>query len=130
MLAKLRAPFAILFSTVAVAGCAGTDLFGSGANDVTTSSVSQAAKVDPACQTLAAQIDTLRREGVADRIEKAAAKKYKMTPADLAKADQLTKANADFQGKCSTLPKTAAAAPAAAPAGVSTTVASGVTQAR
>ena len=38
------------------------------------------------------------------KIEKAAAKKYKMTAADLKKADQLTKANADFQQRCSTIP--------------------------
>ena len=38
-------------------------------------------KVDPACVTLTSQIDTLRKEGIADRVEKAAAKKYKMTPA-------------------------------------------------
>jgi hypothetical protein len=40
---------------------------------------------------------------VADKIEKAAVKKYKMTNADLAKADQLTKANAEFQLRCSTI---------------------------
>ena len=40
---------------------------------------------------------------MADKIEKAATKKYKMTSADLAKADQLTKANADFQVRCSTI---------------------------
>ena len=45
----------------------------------------------------------LRKEGIADKIEKAAAKKYKMTQADLSKADQLTKANTEFQFRCSTI---------------------------
>jgi hypothetical protein len=57
-------------------------------------------KVDPACNGLSAQITLLRQEGIGDKISNAAAKKYKMTPDDLAKADQLTKLNADFQAKC------------------------------
>ena len=60
-------------------------------------------KADPACLTLASSIDALRKEGIPDKIEKAAAKRYKMTQADLKKADQLTKANADFQVRCSTV---------------------------
>ena len=68
--------------------------------------------------SLASRIETLRREGVADKIEKAAAKKYKMSQADLVKADQLTKSDAEFQLRCSTIaPTTAQVAPppAAAP---------------
>lgn len=118
MLATLRVPVFAVISSLALAGCAGTDIFGSGAGDVTTSSLAQqqTAKVDPACNTLTAQIDGLRKEGIADKIEKASIKKYKMTTPDLAKADQLTKANADFQMKCSTVPRTAtvAAAPVVA----------------
>jgi hypothetical protein len=58
------------------------------------------------------QIETLRRDGVHTKVENAAAKKYKLTAADIAKADQLNKANADFQAKCGPrLPITAAAAP-------------------
>lgn len=119
MLATLRVPAVLLIGSIALAGCAGSDVFGGGASSVTTSSVGQQAqKMDPACPSLSAQIDNLRKEGVADKIEKASAKKYKMTPADMAKADQLNKANAEFQNKCSTLPRSAAA-PAApgAPAG-------------
>ena len=109
MLATLRVPAVLLIGSIALAGCANSDIFG-GASSVTTSSVSQQAqKMDPACPSLAAQIDNLRKEGVADKIEKASAKKYKMTPADIAKADQLNKANAEFQNKCSTLPRAAAA---------------------
>ena len=125
MLATLRVPAVLLIGSIALAGCAGSDPFGGGANQVTTSSVTlQPQKIDPACPSLAAQIDSLRREGVADKIEKAAAKKYKMTPADISKADQLNKVNADFQSKCSTLPRTASVAPVtpttAAPAGATT----------
>ena len=117
MLGKLRAP-TLLVSALLLAGCANEGGFlGDG---LITSSVSEP-KVDPACVTLTSQIDTLKREGIADKIEKAAAKKYKMTAGDLAKADQLTKANSEFQVKCSSMtPKTttAAVAPAAsAPVG-------------
>jgi len=42
----------------------------------------------------------LQQEGVAAKVEKAAAKKHKMTAADLNKAAELNKANAEFQSKC------------------------------
>jgi outer membrane murein-binding lipoprotein Lpp len=85
---------------------------------MTTASIPEQPRVDPACVTLTAQIDSLRKDGIADKIEKAAAKKYKMTPLDLAKADQLNKANADFQSRCSTLaPRSQQAAAGAAPSG-------------
>ena len=96
--------------TVALAGCAGD-----GENIFTTGALgtSAEAKLDPMCVTLASRIEALRKEGIAEKIEKAAAKKYKMTQSDLNKADQLTKANADFQLRCSTImPKSAAADPA------------------
>jgi len=73
------------------------------------------AKIDPACVTLVSRIDALRREGIPDKIEKAAAKRYKMTQADLGKADQLTKANAEFQMRCSTIAPTTTAQPTVAP---------------
>ncbi len=119
MFATLRVPLYVLLGSVALAGCSGGDLFGSSSSDVTTSSLTQpqtAQKIDPACGNLAVEIDTLRREGVAEKVEKAAAKKYKMTPADLTKANQLNKVNADYQEKCSTLPRTAATPVSAAPA--------------
>jgi outer membrane murein-binding lipoprotein Lpp len=102
---------ALVLGGLLLAGCAE-----GGDNIFTTGSLNgQDAKTDPACVTLASNIEALRKEGVADKIEKAAAKRYKMTQADLKKADQLTKANADFQGRCSTVtPKatTTAEAPA------------------
>jgi hypothetical protein len=107
----------LVLASMALAGCAsdGSDNFLSTA--FTTGALgSQAAapepKVDPVCVTLVSRIETLRKEGVAEKIEKAAAKKYKMTQADLTKADQLTKANADFQFRCSTImPRSAGASP-------------------
>jgi hypothetical protein len=109
---------ALVVTSVALAGCAGDggdSFFTTGA--LGTQAAAPEAKVDPACVTLASRIDALRKEGIADKIEKAATKKYKMTQTDLNKADQLTKANADFQFRCSTImPKSAAAAPEPLPA--------------
>lgn len=117
MLATLRVPAIVLIGTLALAGCASDQMFG-GNNNLTTASVPETPKVDPACVSLSAQIDNLRREGITAKIEKAAQKKAKLTPADAAKADQLNKANADFQARCSSIaPRQAAAAGAPAPAG-------------
>lgn len=107
----------LVLASLALAGCAGdgsdnflNTAFTTGA--LGTQAAAPEPKVDPVCVTLASRIETLRKEGVADKIEKAAAKKYKMTQADLTKADQLTKANADFQFRCSTImPRSAGASP-------------------
>jgi hypothetical protein len=129
MLATLRVPLIVLFGSLSLAACSsGGDLFGSSnSSDVTTSSLTQAQaqgqKVDPICGTLAAEIDGLRRDGIAEKVDRAAAKKYKMTQNDLTKANQLNKLNADYQEKCSTLPRTAAVsttAPAAAASAAAT----------
>jgi hypothetical protein len=97
---------ALLLSGALLAGCAGDGsdggLFTTGAIG-SDNAVAEAPKVDPACVALTSRIEGLRKEGIADKIEKASAKKYKMTQADLTKADQLTKANAEFQARCSTL---------------------------
>jgi len=114
MLAQLRVPTIALAGALALAGCANMDGFGGG-GQMTTASVPPQPKVDPACVILASQIDNLREEGVPDKIAKAAANKYKMKSADFIKADQLTKANAEFQAKCSTLPPRPQAESAAAP---------------
>jgi len=110
---------ALAAGSALLAGCADSNaLFGNSAN-LTTASVTPVAapKTDPVCATLTAQIDTLRKEGIADKIEKASLKKYKMTTAELVKADQLNKSNADFQTKCSTYkPTVASVAPTAATA--------------
>ncbi len=122
MLIRSSVIAALAAGTAFLAGCADTpSLFGNSAN-LTTSSVAPASapKADPVCVTLASQIDGLRKEGIPDKIEKASLKKYKMTTAELVKADQLNKANVDFQGKCSTYKPTvsASAAPAVTPATV------------
>ena len=115
MLKKLRAPGALLIGAVALAGCANDGIL-SGSH-FSTASVPETPKVDPACVMLTSQIETLRKEGIADKIERAAAKKYKMMVADLIKADQLNKANAEFQMKCSTItPKAAMTSASLAPA--------------
>ena len=111
---------ALAAGSALLAGCSDTSsIFGNSAN-LTTASVAPASapKVDPACTALTTQIDSLRKEGIADKIEKASQKKYKMTTAELVKADQLNKSNADFQGKCTNYKPAVAAvvAPAAAPA--------------
>lgn len=108
---------AFAVGTMLLAGCA--DQGGLMGNNLTTASVDPAAsKADPACAPLAQQINTLRSEGIADKVAKASIKKYKMTTADLAKADQLNKANADFQARCATVQAQAPAPAPAAPAPV------------
>ncbi len=120
MLTKLHAPAAIFACAILLAGCAETSgMLGGESSNLTTASVAEAPKADPACLVLASQIDSLKKEGVADKVAQASIKKYKMTTADLAKADQLNKANAEFQFKCSTVKpapgiQSAAIAPAAA----------------
>ena len=75
-------------------------------------------KADPACATLAAKIDALRKEGVVANVEKASAGKAKNVSVNretLAKVAELDRTNAEFQAKCA-LPINAAApvSPAAA----------------
>lgn len=116
---------AVIGAALSLAGCAGDTLLGS---QTTTAALPQKPVVDPACVTLASQIEGLRKEGIGEKIEKAAAKKYKLKAADIAKVDALTKASAEFQAKCSTLVTTAQAPaatatpqPAAEPAKVAAT---------
>src|SRR5690606_15706156 len=61
-------------------------------------------QIDPACVSLTAEIDGLMKEGIAEKVEKAAASKYRMKRADLEKADRLNKANAEFQNRCALNP--------------------------
>src|SRR5215210_2530352 len=99
----------------ALAGCANDGSLSTGLNTgsvnpqaATTASKSQEAL----CLTLASQIEALNTEGVPDKVSKAAAKKYKLKSTDLTKADELNKANTEFQGKCSSYPpRVAATAP-------------------
>jgi hypothetical protein len=105
-------------------GCAndGSSTFGSSMfGATTTASIPEKPRTDPACFSLTSQIDALKKEGIAEKVEKAAAKKYKMTAADLTKAAQLNRSNAEFQAKCSTL-TTAMATPAATDTGTAQVV--------
>ncbi len=128
MFRLLRAPVPVLVGALLLAGCSSDGALLGG---ITTASIPEQPKVDPVCVTLTTQIEGLRKDGVADKVEKAAAKKYRMKPADLAKANELNKANADYQARCGLTPTTpatttAAAAPAATPAAAPTTVANAV----
>jgi hypothetical protein len=90
--------------TSLLAACAndGQLMLGDGAlfGATTTASIPAKPRIDPVCATLSFQIESLQQEGVAAKVEKAAAKKHKMTAADLNKAAELNKANAEFQSKC------------------------------
>jgi hypothetical protein len=102
------------------AGCAQDGSLSTGLNtgSVSPQAAAQAKSTEALCLTLASQIEALNTDGVSDKVAKAAAKKYKLKPADLTKADELNKANTEFQSKCSSYPPkipttTAAAEPAA-----------------
>jgi len=109
-----------------LAGCADGGLT-SGLNTGSINSSAQtqtaAKSTEALCLTLASQIEGLNSEGVSDKVSKAAAKKYKLKSTDLAKADELNKANTEFQTKCSSYPPRVAAATPAEPAATTTAAA-------
>lgn len=103
-------------------GCAsdGSSPFGGATGSTTTAAAPLAA--NPACASLTARIDALRKDGVTERAAQAAATGKTSTVsvkrASLANLAELDKANAEFQAKCSTLgprPVQAAAPAASAP---------------
>jgi hypothetical protein len=111
-----------VFASLLLAGCAAdgsSSFFTTGAlGTPQQTAAAPESKVDPVCVTLVSRIEALRKEGIDAKIEKAATKKYTLTKADLKKADQLTKANTEFQQRCSTVTPAQAAAmlPPAEPA--------------
>jgi len=116
MFKKLLTPALAIAGAALLAGCAENTFGGS---SLTTASVTETPRTDAACITLASQIESLKKEGVADKVAQASVKKYKMSTADLAKADQLNRTNTEFQAKCSMVKpgagaQTAAAAPTSA----------------
>ena len=113
MFGLFRAPTPVLVGALLLAGCSSDGALLGG---ITTASIPEQPKVDPVCVTLTTQIEGLRKDGIADKVEKAAAKKYKMKPTDLTKADELNKANAEYQARCGLTPTTPATTAAAAPA--------------
>ena len=99
-----------------LSGCANDGMLTTAA--ITPKPAQTAAAVDPACTTLAAQINTLRTEGTVERLEKAATGKGKSVQVKrdaLAKQTELNKANADFQMKCGPKIPAATTAQAAPP---------------
>jgi uncharacterized protein YccT (UPF0319 family) len=110
-------PLATLTTALAVTGglcaCSGDgSLLGSSlttssvASNPVTAQASAAPKIDPACASLQARIDALRKEGVTERVEKASVgttPNVSVKRASLAQMAELDKANAEFQAKCSTL---------------------------
>jgi hypothetical protein len=102
-------------ATLALGACANDTLVGGLAPQPTTAALPPKPAVDPACATLAARIDGLRKDGVVERVEAAAKGKgstVKVKRDSLAQIAELEKANLEFQAKCSTVPR-AAAVPAA-----------------
>lgn len=115
-----------LGATLALGACASNDSFLGLASEpqAPTAALPAKPKIDPACAALAGRIDELRRDGVVERVEAAAKGKgssVSVKRASLSQIAELEKANADFQAKCSTVPRAAVAPvqptqPAPAPA--------------
>jgi hypothetical protein len=101
---------ALVLGALLLAGCAeGSD------NILTGSLTGTASNADPACVQLASRIEGLRKEGIHDKIEKAAVRRYKLTKSDLTKADELTKTSAELQARCSSVPPKTTTADATPP---------------
>jgi hypothetical protein len=84
----------------------------------TQNNVAAVSKTDPACYSLAQRIETLRSGGLTERLEKAAAGKssnVSVKRTSLQQAAELDRANAEFQAKCSTIPRPAATQAAVSP---------------
>ncbi len=122
-MSKLHALIAAATLGLGLAGCAAD-----GSPVLSTASIENGAKttkvaaIDPVCVALSNQIDTLRKEGSIDGLEKAATGKgasVKVKRDSLAKQAELNRTYADYQTKCGPkLPATqqnAAQVPAVAP---------------
>lgn len=111
----------LLLTAGSLAACSST-----GGPSLATASVAPqpVAKIDPACATLASQIDTLKADGVAERLEKVSTGKsasVQVKRSSLAKQAELNKAYAEFQARCSVaIPRTQSAAVTASPSTTST----------
>lgn len=117
MTARSNAIYATAAIALLLSGCAEGGLnsaFNTGSIDPQKQAANeQAEKSKQAlCNTLVSQIEALNSEGISDKVAKAAAKKYKLKATDITKADELNKANVEFQSKCSEYPpRVAATAP-------------------
>ncbi len=117
----------VLTLAVALTGCAsdGSVALSTGSIIEDADKAKKAQRIDPACVSLMARIDELRKEGTPDRIAKVSTGKSKTASVKreaLARMTELDKANNEFQQKCSTLasPKNKPAKPAAKSAAVAT----------
>ena len=112
MTARSNAIYAAAIACL-LAGCTQDGSLSTGLNTGSVNpqtATTQASKSQEAlCLTLASQIEALNTEGTSDKVSKAAAKKYKLKATDLTKADELNKANTEFQTKCSSYPPRVAA---------------------
>ena len=73
------------------------------ASAVEEATPSRASKVSAECSTLASQIESLRKDGTIERLEKVAAGKgdnVQVKRTAIARQAELNKANVDFQAKC------------------------------
>lgn len=98
-------------ATLTLGACANDTLFGEAAMQPTAALPAKPA-TDPACPALASRIDELRRDGVVERVDAVAKGKgtsVKVKRASLAQIAELDRANAEFQAKCSTVPRSATA---------------------
>jgi hypothetical protein len=108
-------------AALTLAACANNDsIFNLGdSSPQPTAALPAKPAVDPTCVSLAQRIEALRKDGVVDRVEAAAKGKgttVSVKRASLTQIAELEKANADFQAKCSTVPRTASSAQPMAPA--------------
>ena len=124
---------ALVFAGSLAAGCAENGANLSTASVASDKTAMAQPKVDPACVSLANQIDTLRKDGTVEKLEKASTGKtanVQVKRAALAKQAELNRANADFQTRCGpSLPK-AQSAQAAPVTGTATAAASAATVAK
>ena len=93
----------------------GTNLTTSSINNTQTA---QKPAIDPMCVSLVSKIDSLRKDGITDRVAKAGAGKTKTVPVyrtSLARMAELDRTNALFQQRCSKLKPASSAAAAVAP---------------
>lgn len=117
MIRPIARGLALTLATL-LAGCASDgSSFPTGSLAGDGDKVAAAPKVNPACVELTSRIDTLRKEGSIERLEKASAGKgasVQVKRTSLAKQAELNKAYGEYQAKCSTI--TPAQAAAASPA--------------
>lgn len=116
---------AAALAALALGACAdgSTGLLSTASLGTNTPVAAAAAQPDPACVTLTARIDALRRDGVVERVEKASNGKSKTVNVkreSLAKVTELDKANAEFQAKCALPLTTASVRPATSTAATAT----------